>query len=109
MALSLLAAPIVATAANVPRPVHKGARPAAAATINWTGFYAGINGGSGFDTSNWVVNAVTIRSRGAMIGGTLGYNHKFGSINHGIETDLDLADAKGATSCSAFTCETKST
>ncbi len=107
--LPLLAVAPAARAADIPRPVHKSAPSPVAAIHNWTGFYAGINGGSGFDTSNWAVNAVTIRSRGALIGGTVGYNHQLGRMVHGIETDLDWANAKGAAPCGAFSCETKNT
>ena len=43
-ALSLLAVSFAAQAADIPRPIYKGVR-SVVAYYNWTGWYAGINGG----------------------------------------------------------------
>ena len=47
-ALSLLATSFAAEAADIPRPIYKGAR-SVVAYYNWTGFYAGLNAGYAFD------------------------------------------------------------
>jgi outer membrane immunogenic protein len=56
-----------------------GALPAA---VNWSGLYAGVNGGyfsqDGGITNNW------------LLGGTVGLNLQRGHIVGGIETDLDV-------------------
>ena len=57
-ALALLASSFSAQAADIPPPVYKGAR-AVVAYYNWTGFYAGINAGYGFGTSDWSIPAGT--------------------------------------------------
>ena len=51
-ALALLATSFAAEAADIPRPVYKGVR-SVIAYYNWTGFYAGINAGYGWGTSDW--------------------------------------------------------
>jgi outer membrane immunogenic protein len=105
-ALSLLAASFSAQAADIPRPVYKAVR-SVVAYYNWTGFYAGINGGYAWGTSNWDVPAISNSPSGWLVGGTLGYNYQMGSWVLGIEGDVDWSDVKGSAVCGAFTCDTK--
>ena len=81
--IGLLALALSGTA-NAADLQRRSAAPVAAAPVyqpavyNWTGFYAGINGGWGFGTSKWT-DSVGLSTRdfdvsGALIGGTLGYN-----------------------------------
>jgi len=105
-ALGLLAASISAQAADIPRPVYKGVR-SVVAYYNWTGFYAGINGGYGWGMSDWDSPAISIKPKGWMVGGTLGYNYQIGSLVWGIEGDFDWADVSGSSACGAFSCDTK--
>jgi outer membrane immunogenic protein len=105
-ALSLLAASYSAQAADIPRPVYKGVR-SIVAYYNWTGFYVGINGGYGWGDSDWTVPAVSNSPKGALIGGTVGFNYQIGSFVWGLEGDYDWADIKDSTACGAFSCETK--
>jgi outer membrane immunogenic protein len=102
---SLLIGANPAFAADIPRLVAK-ARPLPH-VYNWTGLYAGINGGAGFDTSNFANADVKIRTRGALIGGTAGYNFQRGWMVWGIEGDLAWSDASGGVACGAFFCEAK--
>jgi outer membrane immunogenic protein len=110
-ALALLAMPFAAEAADMPikTPYYKGSPRSVIAYYNWTGFYAGLNFGYGFGTSNWDFPAVSVKPKGMMVGGTLGYNWQAGAIVYGIEGDLDWADVKGSATCLAgtLTCETK--
>jgi outer membrane immunogenic protein len=79
------------------------------AYYNWTGFYVGINGGYGFGQSNWdsAFGAFDVKPKGAMVGGTLGYNWQAGSFVYGIEGDFDWSSVKGSAACGiGFTCET---
>jgi len=93
-------------AADMSRPAFKA--PSSAAPWNWTGFYVGINGGYGFGKSNWTNVAGTtgdFNVRGALAGGTIGYNLQTGMWVWGLEGDVDASWIKGtdATIC----CETK--
>jgi len=92
----------VAQAADLPmnQPVYK-APPPLYSYFNWSGFYAGINAGYGFGTSNWT-NAVGTTTgnfdvSGAVAGGTLGYNFQTGAIVWGVEGDFDWSGIKGTT------------
>jgi outer membrane immunogenic protein len=85
--------------------------PAYEQAYNWTGFYAGINGGYGFGRSEW--NAATGSSsfdtNGGLVGGTLGYNHQMGRLVLGVEGDIDASWMKGSTTglpCTT-TCDTE--
>jgi outer membrane immunogenic protein len=114
-ALAIVAAAGSANAADMPRraapapaPVYK-APPYQA--YNWTGLYAGINGGYGFGNSNvsGFPGTGDFDVNGGMVGGTLGYNWQTGPVVFGLETDLDWSGMKGSAACGAFNCETKNT
>ena len=105
-----IAALMFTTSAQAADMPIKGQRPYVAAYYNWTGFYAGINAGYGFGTSNWTFPAGTsVKPKGALVGGTLGYNWQAGSIVYGLEGDFDWSGVKGSVACDpATTCETSS-
>ena len=103
--LSLLIGASPAFAADIPQLITK-ARPLPH-VYNWTGLYAGINGGAALDTSNFANDAVTIRGRGALIGGTAGMNFQHGWMVWGVEGDLAWSNASGGEACGAFFCEAK--
>lgn len=78
---------------------------------NWTGFYAGINGGYGFGQSEWSNPAGTssFDIDGGVVGGTIGYNYQVNQIVFGLEGDIDWSGIKGQTStgiCVGGICET---
>jgi outer membrane immunogenic protein len=78
---------------------------------NWTGFYAGINGGYGFGRSEWSnpVGTSGFDIDGGVVGGTLGYNYQVNQIVFGLEGDIDWSGIKGQTStgiCAGGICET---
>ena len=109
-ALALLAVSFSAKAADIPRPIYKGV-PSVIAYYNWTGFYAGINVGYAWGTSDWSDSLLgTFASnspKGFLIGGTLGYNYQTGSFVWGLEGDIAWADVNGSVSCGlGLTCET---
>ena len=107
-ALSLLATSFSAQAADIPRPVYKAGPHPVVAYYNWTGFYAGINGGYAWGKSDWsAVPTASNKPAGPLVGGTLGYNYQVGSVVWGIEGDLDWTNIKGSATCGGvFTCET---
>jgi outer membrane immunogenic protein len=92
-----------AGAADLPR---RAAAPVSApvympAVYNWTGFYAGLNGGYGWGNSAWVDAAGSTGDfdiSGGLVGGTLGYNWQSSQAVFGVETDLAWTNLEGTTS-----------
>ena len=103
-ALSLLATSFSAEAADIPRPYYKAQPRAVVAYYNWTGFYAGINGGYGWGDGSLDVPALSFKPDGWLIGGTLGYNYQVGSLVFGVEGDWDWSDVRGSAACGIFQC-----
>ena len=96
-------------AADMPGPYKA---PAYSAPFNWTGFYAGINGGYAWGTSNWTNPATGATTgdfnfTGAQVGGTIGYNLQMSQIVIGAEADIDASWIRGTDA--AVCCETKNT
>jgi outer membrane immunogenic protein len=106
-----------AVAVNMPVKMPLKAPPLPAAPVyNWTGFYAGIDGGyslaldpfnqietvspPGFAPSS---SSSTINSRvtpqGGLFGGQVGYNYQTGNIVLGVEGDLQWADEHDTAGC----------
>src|ERR1700681_3424966 len=104
-------------AAGLPRPAYKALRnPVYVAPFSWSGFYVGINGGYGWGKSDWssAVTTGSAKPKGALAGGTVGYNFQTGSIVWGAEGDFDFSWVKGSDTggtgvCAAPGCETKNT
>lgn len=111
-AISMMGA---ADAADLGRPAMPAKAPAYVAPYyNWTGAYAGINGGGGFGHSDWLLPAGTsgFDTSGGLVGGTLGYNYQMGHLVLGIEGDADYSTIKGDTTaatgiCTGISCETR--
>jgi outer membrane immunogenic protein len=79
------------------RPAHQSRTANHDAFLQWTGFYAGINGGGGWARVSWVDNgigAVTHRSDGGMVGGQLGYRWQMNQLVVGIEGTEDWTRLK---------------
>jgi len=100
------------SAADLPRK----AAPYYVAPYSWTGLYAGINGGYGWGTSDWTGGATTgsPKPKGALLGGTLGYNLQTGVWVWGLEADLAYSWMKGTDSsgtgvCAGVGCEARNT
>lgn len=76
--------------------------PPLPAPYNWTGFYAGIEGGGAWGTSHHATAGVAEFSgnfdvSGGLIGGTLGYNWQWGQAVLGVEGDASYAGLTGST------------
>lgn len=116
MAAAAMAAP--SFAADLPRPAYK-APVYVAPAFSWTGFYLGINGGYAWGHSDWnngPMGNISMNVKGAMVGGTLGYNLQTGNWVWGLEGDIDASWADGSsiagapgTACGGAGCETKNT
>ena len=104
-----------ALAADLPRgrPLPPPRAPAYVPFFTWNGFYTGINAGYGFGTSDWsLLPGSHIKPKGAMFGGTVGYNWQAGAIVYGLEGDFDWSGVKGSVACGpggAVNCETSNT
>jgi outer membrane immunogenic protein len=115
--VAALAAVTTMTAANAADLPRRHAMPTkapayVAPVYNWTGFYAGINGGYGFGSSQWsaATGASTFDTSGGLVGGTVGYNYQVGPWVFGLEGDVDWSDMKGSTTavpCTTGSCETR--
>ncbi len=87
-----------ASAADLSRPAYPTkAAPYMAPGYNWTGFYAGVNGGYGWGTSDWSALGSSFNTNGGLFGGQLGYNWQFGQFVYGLEGDIDWADLRSST------------
>jgi opacity protein-like surface antigen len=77
--------------------------PAAATRPEWSGFYAGVEGGGNWGRSKHVNNANDMTPEfsvnGGMFGGTVGYNAQFGGPwLFGLEGDMSWMNARGSAS-----------
>jgi len=76
-------------------PLYKAPPAEPPSSHDWSGFYAGVNGGGGWGNSWWNANATGVNLSGAQAGGTAGYNVQFGKTVLGIEGDIDWSGLKG--------------
>jgi outer membrane immunogenic protein len=111
--LALAAAVSAANAADLGRRGMPAKAPAYVEPVyNWTGFYAGINGGWGFGSSEWSAATAThsFDIDGGLVGGTVGYNYQMGLWVLGLEGDIDWSDIRGSAvnaPCLGVSCETR--
>jgi outer membrane immunogenic protein len=98
---AVLALPVAASAADLPRKGPAYAPPPPPPPYSWTGFYVGVNAGYGLanvtiddQDCNISCSSQTLTPNGFTAGGTLGYNWQFGSTVLGIEGDWNWIDAK---------------
>src|SRR5919112_2866388 len=101
------------TAVTLPWSYALGAERSPA--YNWTGFYAGINGGGGWGHSRHDFEAAgtttgDYRISRATAGGTVGANLQAGGLLLGLEGDMNWSDIGGSDPCPNpnFTCRTQS-
>jgi outer membrane immunogenic protein len=83
-AVALLASAGIASAADL---YTGGSKDGAGTAVNWTGIYAGINGGYFWQDAGISDNGI--------IGGQIGVNIQRGNIVFGVETDLDAVTTAG--------------
>ena len=112
VAAAILASPFAAQAADLRTPSYKAPPYVSPAYASWSGFYVGINGGYGFGKSSWSGGGFTTGDfdvKGAMAGGTVGYNFQTGSWVWGLEGDVAASWMKGTAgpAVCAPDCETK--
>ncbi|HWK95032.1 MAG TPA: outer membrane protein [Pseudolabrys sp.] len=117
-----LAAALAVLSFSAANAADLGRRPAAMPTkapayvsplYNWSGLYAGLNGGGAWGRSSVTGPLSTggnFRNSGGFIGGTLGYNYQINQTVLGLETDLDWSNIKGSAACAVgVSCEVKNT
>jgi outer membrane immunogenic protein len=101
LAAAVVAGAGAAGAADMPlkMPVYK----APVILSDWAGFYIGVNGGYGWNSSvisrvndnNQNLGTFPVSPKGGLVGGQVGYNWQFGSVVGGVELDFDSADIAG--------------
>lgn len=89
--LGLIVTPALAADMAVKAPPP----PPAASDYNWSGFYLGLEGGGGFGSTTHTNELFPSANssgnadfRGALVGGTYGYNWQFGHVVAGLEGDM---------------------
>lgn len=105
-----MATSVTAMAADLPSRVAAPAPVLApvAVAFSWSGFYAGLNGGYGWNNSRWSPSAppvfATFRADadGFVGGAQVGFNWQMGSLVAGVEGMLDYSDMSGSAQCSTF-------
>ncbi len=80
----------------------------AAPAFNWSGLYAGFNGGYAWGTADWTNSAGTGTSSpgGSLLGGTAGFNVQTGAFVYGMEGDVDATWMRDSSSTGTGTCST---
>ena len=81
-AVSMLAIPVAAQAADVVLPVHKAPPPQPSVSTNWSGLYVGAHAGAGWGSTNADFNDSLLALRwdsaipinGPLVGGQIGYD-----------------------------------
>src|ERR1041385_6146921 len=109
-ALAVVTTMTAANAADIARRQRMPAKaPAYEEYYNWSGFYAGINGGGAFgnsDLSN-ALGSTSFDVTGGLAGGTVGFNFQAGRIVYGLEADGGWSGLKGSTTNAVcVSCET---
>ena len=114
IALAAMSMVGTASAADLARPMAtKAPPPFIPPAYNWTGFYAGINGGGGWGSSQWSNGPATSGAydlSGGMVGGTLGYNWQYNQFVFGLEGDVDWTNIRGSgdgPGCPSASCQTR--
>jgi len=87
-----------ALAADLPRRSAAAAPAPAYKAFNWTGAYAGLNGGYEFGKASGTAKSTVGNLDGYSIGGTVGYNQQMDNFVVGVEGDLAKTKIDGATS-----------
>ncbi|MFC7400122.1 outer membrane protein [Chelatococcus sp. GCM10030263] len=96
---ALIAGSGAAFAADLPSRTVVPVAPVIVPIFTWTGFYAGLNAGYGWNTtdSDYYDPQTGVLYKedsdgGFVGGGQLGYNYEFGQFVGGVEVDLQYAD-----------------
>jgi outer membrane immunogenic protein len=94
------AAPAVAADLPARAPAYSKAPAIVEAAYDWSGFYAGINGGGATSNIDWNEDGVgdegSHRATGATVGGQIGYRWQMSSVVFGVEALGNWADFTGS-------------
>jgi outer membrane immunogenic protein len=102
---SLIALGAPALAADLAARPYTKAPPMVAAAYDWSGFYAGINGGWGSSRNSWTAVPPTTPfiggegshdADGGTVGGQVGYRWQAGTFVFGLEAQGNWADFSGS-------------
>ena len=94
-----LSAAVPAFAADLPARTYTKAPPMVVAAYDWSGFYAGLNGGGGWAHTCWNLASGLSEgchdANGGTVGGQVGYRWQTGPIVFGVEAQGNWADISG--------------
>jgi outer membrane immunogenic protein len=108
--LIALGAAAPAVAADLAARPYTKAPPMVAAAYDWSGFYAGINGGYGSSRNSWDSVPTNIivgpegshDATGGTVGGQVGYRWQAGTFVFGLEAQGNWADLSGSNTGNIF-------
>src|SRR6185369_1744344 len=104
--LIALGAAAPAVAADLAARPYTKAPPMVAAAYDWSGFYAGINGGWGSSRNSWDLVGFgpegSHDSTGGTVGGQVGYRWQAGTFVFGLEAQGNWADFSGSNVSQVF-------
>ncbi|WP_025038556.1 outer membrane beta-barrel protein [Bradyrhizobium sp. DOA9] len=106
--VALLSGPSAFAADLAAQPLCTKAPPAviAVALYDWSGFYAGVNGGWGLSQNSWDFAGTNPEgshdSSGGTVGGQLGYRWQIGQTVLGVEGQGNWADFRGSNVSAVF-------
>jgi outer membrane immunogenic protein len=107
IALAIGVGLVPAMAADLPPPSHPGL-PVAPPPFNWTGCYAGIEGGGAWGQSQQIAATApnpanvgrpitnSFNVAGGIAGGTLGCNYQISNVVLGVEDDMSWTNKSGS-------------
>ncbi len=90
-----------ANAADMYRPSEGGYKDGPAyATVNWSGFYVGLQGGYGWGNPDYLVPSTGFdhswSAAGGVVGGMAGYNYQISNIVIGLQGEYNAANITGS-------------
>jgi outer membrane immunogenic protein len=100
-----------AAAADLSRPWYPTKVAPYNAAYDWSGFFAGENGGYGWSSATWSSLGSSFNANGGMVGSQLSYSWQVGHFVYGLEGDIDrtnILDIGNVLGCDGKACETKS-
>jgi len=108
------AAPAVAADLPARAPTYSKAPAIVEAAYDWSGFYAGINGGGATGTVDWSLDDGTgdegsHNPTGGTVGGQFGYRWQMSSVVFGLEAQGNWADFSGSNTSLAIANTTNQT
>jgi outer membrane immunogenic protein len=106
-------APVAAADLPARAPAYSKAPAIVEAAYDWSGFYAGINGGGATSSIDWNADGFgdegSHKATGGTVGGQIGYRWQMSSVVFGLEAQGNWADFSGSNTSLQFAGTTNQT